>query len=89
MVLADPERVDAELIGEHGLIHHFPNCAGTGSLRAVRLQRNITERIQTELNGHGPSLCLCVCMYDERDGPFHHSLRPRKGVGQGRRSVVP
>ena len=57
MVLADAERVEAELVGEHRLLDDVAEHAGLRLERAVRRERDVAEGIEAEFESfcHSPS----------------------------------
>ena len=49
MVLTDAERIDPEIVGEDGFLHHVTEHTGLRLERAVRPECDIAERIKAEL----------------------------------------
>jgi hypothetical protein len=48
VVLADPEEVESEPIGEHGLLHHVPQHLGVRQRRAVGPGGHVAEGVESE-----------------------------------------
>ena len=48
MVLADPEGIDAELVGQHALVDHVADDLGVRARLAVRADGDVAEGVQSE-----------------------------------------
>ena len=48
MVLADPEGIDAELVGQHALVDHVADDLGVRARLAIRADGDVAKGVQSE-----------------------------------------
>ena len=53
MVLTDAEDVDADLVGEHGLLDDVADDLGVGQEVAVQVGLDVAEGVEAEFDGAG------------------------------------
>ena len=61
VMFAEPDEIQAHLIGEHAFLDHVADHLGLGQERSALVDGNVAERVEAEFDAVAHLLVLSVC----------------------------